>query len=204
MPLSNPTDPRPRQVDDGPSTSKDGALQTTRTQRRRSSTAYARPSLAGWRDETVMGMALALAPSSQNTYTRVVREFHEFRQFYELPDTTPIPYDHLAQFCVYSHRRGLAPHTIRSQLSALAYWSKAQGLPDTTSDFRLHKIIAGWSRQQGPSRDAREPLSPTILKGWKETWPKVCRSQYEQILFHAAALTAFFCCSQDKRVTRYV
>ncbi|XP_067326779.1 integrase/recombinase xerD homolog [Anolis sagrei] len=176
-----------------PSTSAaDGAFSTSSAQRRPLPGTHARPSLAGWDDELIRGMAMALAPNSRKAYLRTVREFIDFRNYYNLPNTTPVPYEHVAQFCIYSKRRGLTPHSIRTKLAALAYWFKAQGLPDHTNDFRLHKLMAGWSRQYGRPTDDRQPMTPDILKGLLKTWPSICSSKYEQLLFHAAALTAFF------------
>ncbi|XP_067320652.1 uncharacterized protein [Anolis sagrei] len=179
-------------VVDGPSTSSDGAIQAAGTRRGRGSRTHAGPSLEGWSDETALGMSLALAPSSRKSYIRAVQEFLDFRQQYNLPGVMPVPYEQLAQFCVYNRRRGLAPQSIRSKLSALAYWFKAQGLSDPTDDFRIHKFLTGWSRQRGHPRDERQPMTPAIMKGLKQLWPRLCTSHYEQVLFHAAALTAFF------------
>ncbi|XP_067324594.1 integrase/recombinase xerD homolog [Anolis sagrei] len=137
-------------------------------------------------------MSMSLAPSSRKTYLKTIQEFMEFKQNYSLPNITPTPYEHIAKFCVYSKRRGLAPQTIRSKLAAIAYWLKAQGFPDHTNDFRLHKLLSGWAREHGRQPDDREPLTPNILKGLRQTWAQVCSSSYEQLLLHAAALIAFF------------
>ncbi|XP_067323198.1 integrase/recombinase xerD homolog [Anolis sagrei] len=137
-------------------------------------------------------MSLALSPNTRKAYLKTVQEFEEFRQDYGLSNVSPVPYDHIAKYCVYSRRRGLAPQTIRSKLAALAYWLKAQGLPDYTNDFRLHKLVTGWSRESHCPSDDRQPLTPDILKGLKQIWVQVCSSIYEQRLFHAAAVTAFF------------
>ncbi|XP_060624523.2 uncharacterized protein [Anolis sagrei] len=177
---------------DGPSTSSDGAVQTVGTRRGRSAGADARPSLEGWNDETALGITMALAPSSRRSYTRAIQEFLDFRQYYKLPEIMPVPHEHIAQFCVYHKRRGLTPRTIRTKLAALAYWFKSQGLNDPTDDFRIHKILTGWARHSGHPKDDRQPLTPAILKGLKQIWPRICTSPYEQALFHAAALTAFF------------
>ncbi|XP_067323141.1 tyrosine recombinase XerC-like [Anolis sagrei] len=177
---------------EGPSTSSDGAIQAAGTRRGRLPGTHARPSLEGWSDEATLGMNLALAPSSRKSYARAVQEFLDFRKHYNLPEVMPVPYDQLTQFCVYHKRRGLAAQSIRSKLSALAYWFKAQGICDSTDDFRLQKILTGWARQRGHPKDDRQPLTPVILRGMKQLWPSLCTTLYEQLLFHAAALTAFF------------
>ncbi|XP_060110657.1 vomeronasal type-2 receptor 26-like [Heteronotia binoei] len=68
---------------------------------------------------------------------------------------------------------------------------KAKGHRDATKDFRIQKMLEGWSRESGPRVDCRQPISPSILKGLHASWALVCGSPYEEALFHSAALMAF-------------
>lgn len=137
-------------------------------------------------------LGLSVAASTQKSYLRAVRLFLRFRRDHRLGDVLPIPVQQLLHFCVHLHRRGLAPQSIRGHLSALAFWSKAQGVQDNTGDFRIKKVLEGWSRERGRLKDSRAPLSPNILKGLRAKWVDICISPYEALLFHAAALIAFF------------
>ncbi|XP_054850615.1 uncharacterized protein LOC129340074 [Eublepharis macularius] len=135
---------------------------------------------------------MAIAPSTRRAYERAVGMFQEFREGVGLKQVWPIPAVHLLQFCVAQRARGLAVKTIRGQLAALAFASKARGLPDSTGDFRIRKMLEGWSRESGVVRDLRQPISPAILRGLGSRWGEICSSGYECQLFHATSLTAFF------------
>lgn len=77
-------------------------------------------------------------------------------------------------------------------MSALAFASKALGYSECLGDFRVRRMLEGWRREEGLRRDPRQPLTPGILKGLLSKWDSVCSSEYEKILFHSAALLAFF------------
>ncbi|XP_053117095.1 vomeronasal type-2 receptor 26-like [Hemicordylus capensis] len=77
-------------------------------------------------------------------------------------------------------------------LAALAFSSKSQGLADTTGDFRVRRMLEGWSRECPVMADSRRPLSPSAVQGAVEQFAVVCRSPYEAALFHAATLVLFF------------
>lgn len=104
----------------------------------------------------------------------------------------PIPVDQVLHYGVTLRHRGLAVSTIRGRLSAIAFASKSLGYPDYTVDFRIHRLLEGWRREEGPRRDHKQPLSPSILKGISSAWGLVCNSEYESRLFHVASLVAFF------------
>ena len=100
--------------------------------------------------------------------------------------------EHLQQFMVYLYKRGLAPSTIQGKLSAVAFQAKSNGYRDTTGDFRVRKMIEGWSKERGRTLDTRAPISPDILERMCTQWRTLCRDEYEISLFHAASLIAFF------------
>lgn len=78
------------------------------------------------------------------------------------------------------------------KLATLAFASKAAGFAVQMNDFWLRKMLEGWSREVGIRKDVREPLSPLLLKGLKYQWAALCLHVFEDVLFHAAALVAFF------------
>ncbi|XP_060100330.1 integrase/recombinase xerD homolog [Heteronotia binoei] len=137
-------------------------------------------------------MRLALAASTRKAYDRSVEQFTAFREQVGLADLWPIPVEHLMQFCVELKGKGLVVKTIRAKLAALAFTSKVRGLSDSSGDFRLRKMLEGWSREQGPRSDPRTPFSPEVLKGFGRIWPTIRFSEFEALLFQAAAMAAFF------------
>ncbi|XP_060089026.1 integrase/recombinase xerD homolog [Heteronotia binoei] len=148
--------------------------------------------MAAWEAEAGRAIQLALAPSTRRAYDRAASQFREFRRAAALKDCWPIPTAHIMQFSVYQKQKGLGLKTIRGQLAALAFISKAQGFVDSTADFRIRKMLEGWSRERGPRVDDRQPISPSVLKGLFGSWPAICSSTFEAALFHAASLVAFF------------
>lgn len=53
-------------------------------------------------------------------------------------------------------------------------------------------MLKVWLHKAGAQKDSREPLSPSLLKGFWFQWMALCLSTLETVLFHAAALIAFF------------
>ena len=77
-------------------------------------------------------------------------------------------------------------------MSALAFYAKAWGCPDPTSDFCIQKMIEGWGKEKSRLQDKRTPVLPNILLKLAEVWDKVCNNSYEVALFRAATLLAFW------------
>ena len=134
----------------------------------------------------------AVAPSTRSAYERAGREFGAFRVLRELGDIWPIPIDHLLEYCVSLHRKGLAVRTIRAKMAGLSFEAKVNGFSDTTTDFRVRKMLEGWARSNPPVQDKRKPITPDMLLGLLRQWAKLRTSNYEQCLFHATALVTFF------------
>nr|XP_020646057.1 uncharacterized protein LOC110077393 [Pogona vitticeps] len=109
-----------------------------------------------------------------------------------LEHTWPASVEHLQQFSVALHRKGLASGTIQGKLAAVGFYAKANGFRDFSGDFRIRKMLEGWSREKGRIKDDRTPISPAILERLGELWGLVCRDDYEKALLQAAALIAFF------------
>ncbi|XP_054850300.1 vomeronasal type-2 receptor 26-like [Eublepharis macularius] len=85
----------------------------------------------------------------------------------------------------------LVVKSIQGQLAALAFISKARGYPKAMGDFRVRKMLEGWSHKAVVCADPREPVSPSVLKGLITAWGAICSSGYEARLIHMAALVAF-------------
>ena len=135
---------------------------------------------------------MALAPRTNKKYRAAEAEFSEFRRANHLEQLWPAPVTHIQQFIVNLHWKGLTPGTIRGKLAALSFYAKARGMRDSAGDFRIRKMLEGWSREEGQSQDDRAPISPTILGQICDLWGVLCKDRYEESLFRAAALMAFF------------
>ena len=147
--------------------------------------------LADWREDASRATGLALVPRTRKGFQVVSIEFEDLRSSVGLVLMWPAPTEHILQFMVSLYRKGLAPGTIRGRLSALAFYSKVNGIKDYSKDFRIRKMLEGWSKERGRVGDTRVPISPLVLEHICSQWALLCRDEYEMALFKAASLTAF-------------
>ena len=136
-------------------------------------------------------MKSSVAPRTLSLYESAGREFAAFRESRGLETTWPVPIDHLMEYCVFLHNKGLVTGTIKGKLAGLSFSAKLHGWSDTTADGRIRRMLEGWSRLAHREPDSRRPITPELLRGLRGQWNSICSSQYEQCLFHATALTAF-------------
>ncbi|XP_053106620.1 uncharacterized protein LOC128325152 isoform X2 [Hemicordylus capensis] len=145
-----------------------------------------------WRLEAQRAVWASLAPSTRTAYNRQCRAFMDFRTQVGLGQDWPPPAEHLMQFLVHLKGKGLSSRALAGYLAALAFQSKARGLADTTGDFRVRRMLEGWSREHPAEADSRKPILPLAIRGAVEHLAGVCRSPYETALFHAAMVVLFF------------
>ena len=53
-------------------------------------------------------------------------------------------------------------------------------------------MLEGWSQERGRIQHDRTPISPVLLECLCELWGSLCKDSYEEALFHAAVLVAFW------------
>ena len=80
-----------------------------------------------WTIEANRAISLAIAPSTRSSYAASCEEFCTICKCKGMGMPWPITVDHLQQFAVRLHLKGLAPHTIQGRMSALAFYAKAMG-----------------------------------------------------------------------------
>ena len=110
----------------------------------------------------------------------------------DLEPIWPAPVEHLQQFIVFLNRKGLALGSIQSRMSALAFHDRIHGYKDFTSNFRIKKIIEGWSKERSHVRDSRAPISPAILEKNLAVTAYYMQAHIEDALFQVASLLTFF------------
>lgn len=122
--------------------------------------------------------------------TRITKGIKEDLQVWEFireqgyRELWPIPVDHLLHFCVFRRAKGVSVATIKGDLSALAFSSRGQGVPEKTGGFQVRKMLKGWALEGKSTPDKREPFSPSVLRGLKEAWSYICISLFKVVLFH--------------------
>ena len=99
--------------------------------------------MESWWAEAHRAMHLAVVPSTKWSYTAACAKFFSFREKEGLQqDWLPMD-DHMIQFTVHLHRKGLVPQSIQGRMSALAFYAKVQGCRGYSVDFHIKKLIRG-------------------------------------------------------------
>jgi hypothetical protein len=135
----------------------------------------------------------SLAASTHKTYASGVGKLAYFRLSYGLPQSWPIPLEHLLLFIAYCSNNGLAASSVATYISGIGHFHKIHGLSDTTTSFLVVKSLEGLRRiQGGPAQDLRAPITLPLLESLIASLKHVCTNKYEQVLFSAAFSVAFF------------
>lgn len=102
----------------------------------------------------------------------------------------PVSSSSLALFISYLCARGLAPATIKSHLSAIAYVHKMKGFPDPTKTFVIEKLLVAIGRRS--RADIRLPISRSLLYQLVNALKNTNSSAYQRSLYTAMFLIAFY------------
>lgn len=134
----------------------------------------------------------SLAPSTHATYRTGVKKFDSFRQKLGLTQAWPAPIAHIVSFIAQLSIEGKSHSSINSCVSALSFTHKINGWADPSDNFIVKKIREGSRRCQGSLPNSRRPISLQILRQLVQILPGICSTVYEECLFRAAFVLAFF------------
>lgn len=81
---------------------------------------------------------------------------------------------------------------MKGYYSVLAFQSKAQGLPEFTSNFCLQRILEGWRHEFLPSQNCCRPFIPDIILFLLVSFAKICQSPWGVPFFSTATLVVAF------------
>ena len=110
-------------------------------------------------------LALALAPSTRDSYATAFGKYEDFCNFHQLP-TIPVCQDSLIAFST-DLSYTLAHTSIKVHLAAVGFHSAMKGYPVHFKDFkRLYYLLRGIIRAQGSTKrkKKRAPITPDMLK----------------------------------------
>lgn len=136
----------------------------------------------------------ALAPATRKLYVLALKEFVQYTSSVSNVTSLSEPASVLQvlRFVTLLHLRGLAVPSIRSKLSAIAYWHQLNGWANPTAHFSVRKCLLGISNVASPSLRVRGPVTPTLLVSIMHGLDAVLSSPYDRLLFRAVFLMAFF------------
>lgn len=124
-------------------------------------------------------------------YKRAWAVFSEFyHRFHNEPFRLPLPPASITLFIAYLCAKGLAPATINSYLSAIAYVHKVKGLFDPTKSFLIEKLLVAVGRRT--QADTRLPLSRPLLYSLIAALNHTSPSGYQRTLYTSMFLLAFY------------
>lgn len=117
--------------------------------------------------------------------------FAEFYQrFHSAPFVLPISTPDVALFISFLTAKGLAPATVTSYLSAIAYCHKLKGYPDPTKSFLIEKLLVAIGRRS--QADVRMPISRPLLYQLVRALDNTVTSAYRRSLYSAMFMTSFY------------
>ena len=134
----------------------------------------------------------ALAPGTKKSYQRAWGSLQIFSaRFYGLSTPQlPLSSSQLALFISYLSSRKLAPSTVTSYLSAIAYVHKIKGYCDPTKSFLIQKLLTAFSRNR--SADLRLPITRPVLHELITSLRHTNSSAFQRCLYSAMFLLAFY------------
>lgn len=103
----------------------------------------------------------------------------------------PPKIEDIVHFIAFISIKNLAYNTAKSYISAIAFQCKILDKNDVTQHFIVKKCLEGMRRLKSRS-DSRLPITENILQNIILTLPGISYNKYEEKLFKAAFVTAFW------------
>ena len=137
-------------------------------------------------------MQMAWAPKTLRMYEVGMNCFRKFRVDYNCQDiNAPANPLEITRFISYLSLQNKASTTISTYVSAISTWHKSLRLPDPCNDFIVKKSLKGGFKTPSP-KELREPITIELPGKLVAALGPVSDSIYEQKMFKAAYLLAFF------------
>ena len=127
----------------------------------------------------------SLEKSSNSSYMNAFDRFSEFMEYVlELP-TMPSEPKHIALYVTHLRRRfNLRASTIRTHLSALAFYHKVNGYADPTESFLVKKLVKCFDKLDPPI-STRKPIQKNVLHSMLSGLKRLSFSSYEVVMLQA-------------------
>lgn len=125
------------------------------------------------------------------TYETALNAFDRFRVSVGLQLCWPAATVDVIRFAAQLSLAGRAHTTAQTYIAGIANHHKLNGWDDPTKHFVLHKVMEGFKRSDRRT-DSRVPITIDLMKVLLPALQNTCSSVYEQHLFKAAFLLAFF------------
>ncbi|XP_041466138.1 uncharacterized protein LOC121416747, partial [Lytechinus variegatus] len=131
------------------------------------------------------------AARTHTTYSIALGAYVKFCKVYGYDPQLPPNVEWVAQFISYLSFMGYAGSTIQTYISGLAFYMSSSGLQDVTKSFVITRLIEG-CRRSTLRRDARHPITLSVLNRMLAYLRHVCGSHYDVLMYSAAFSVAFY------------
>jgi len=147
-------------------------------------------------------IAASLAPSTRRIYAQAVEQLRDFAvTMFPGSSWFPTSVPLLCTFVAHLLSTGLAPTSVTSRMSAIAFFHKLFHLHDPTGDFFVRRLLLGAYKQLG-TFDVRFPISLSILHQLFASSGHVTQSAYSSCLLRAMYLLMFHAFLRIGEVTK--
>ena len=134
---------------------------------------------------------LSLASSSQESYKAIWSGFKKFMSSTLNKATYSATPNDVALFVVSLHNRRIRSTTIRTHLSAIAFYFKNKGYASPTTSFHIEKLLVAYAKTDPPPA-VRNPITLNILKDLLVSLNFVIHNQEERCLLKALFTVMYY------------
>ena len=126
-------------------------------------------------------------------YYRTWKEFSKLLSSLNQPNHFPATPHQVALFAAHLFRLNSAPSTIRSKLSAIAWFHKLHTVSDPTHSFPINRILVGAAKGR-PKGSHLLPIDKDLLTAFLPLIPKIHPTNYYSTMATAIMLLAYHGC----------
>lgn len=144
----------------------------------------------------------ALEPSTRNRYERAMKAWATFARSLSLPHFPTA--ENLSLFVTFRCQFAI-PSTIRGELSGMAYYFKAidaERWEQARSDVDVARVLIGAAKLAPHSPNQAIPLPLPLLSTALSSLLSLS-SSYDELLWAALSVVAFFSCARGQEITAY-
>ena len=142
----------------------------------------------------------SLSLSTQTTYTKQWNLFFTFLKQHDLATVMPINPDHICLFLANLHQNGLKAVSMRTYLSSIAFQHKLIGLSDPCQNYKIQKLVQGFSHMNSNSQ-LLHPILKITLGQLLSSIPFLTKCVFTRTLIHALFLLSYHACLRASEAT---
>ena len=124
------------------------------------------------------------------SYIKIGERFFNFLAQHNHRKVCPATFQHVKQYIAHLFNIGLAPSTLLTHTSAIAFIHKIAGHADPTDNFFIKRMLSGAQKMKG-SPDNRKPFLPQDIYALNAALHALPQPTYIKIMLKSMILLAF-------------